>query len=177
MSEKRHGLHAFFFDHVLAKLLSLALAIVTVYLIEQEISDEVDWVEQSRRVRVVIEGQDGEMKAGEPRVVLRPGPGVAVLRFEPATVKLRVRGPANKQAKFAVVANRVREYTRIYGELEEFLKKLKVPVVTHLRDSMNYVRCAERGIGIHEMAPYATTVDREQWKPLLRVTTAARLRS
>ena len=73
---------------------------------------------------------------------------------------------ANKQAKFAVVANRVREHTRIYGELEAFLKKLKVPVLTHLRDSMNYVRCAERGIGIHELAPYASQVDREQWKPI-----------
>ena len=74
---------------------------------------------------------------------------------------------ANKQAKFAVVANRVREHTRIYGELEAFLKKLKVPVLTHLRDGMNYVRCAERGIGVHELAPYASSVDREQWKPIV----------
>ena len=74
---------------------------------------------------------------------------------------------ANKQAKFAVVANRVREHTRIYSELEAFLKKLKVPVLTHLRDSMNYVRCAERGIGVHELAPYASATDREQWKPIV----------
>ncbi|MEM7208750.1 MAG: AAA family ATPase [Pseudomonadota bacterium] len=74
---------------------------------------------------------------------------------------------SKKQAKFAVVANRVREHTKIYGELEAFLKKLKVPVLTHLRDSMNYVRCAERGIGVHELAPYASAVDREQWKPIV----------
>ncbi len=74
---------------------------------------------------------------------------------------------AKKQAKFAVVANRARSYTRIYSELEVFLKKLKVPVLTSLRDSMNYVRSAERGIGVHEMALYETRVDREQWKPII----------
>lgn len=73
----------------------------------------------------------------------------------------------NKQAKYAVVANKAREYTVIYAELEDFLKKQKVPVVTTLRDSMNYVRAAERGLGIFELAPYATVMDRDQWKPLI----------
>ena len=82
----------------------------------------------------------------------------------------------NKQAKYCVVANRVREYTRIYGELEEFLKKLRVPVITHLRDSMNYVRAAERGLGIFELAPYATNLDREQWQPLLKWLNSKRSR-
>lgn len=74
---------------------------------------------------------------------------------------------ANKQAKFAIVANRARTYTRIYSELEGFLKKLRVPVLTSLRDSMNYVRCAERGIGIHELPPYESNTDREQWNPII----------
>jgi len=74
---------------------------------------------------------------------------------------------ANKQIKVALVANKARQYTNIYHELEAFLKRQRVPVAATLRDSMNYVRSAERGIGIFEMAPYATAVDREQWKPLL----------
>ena len=73
-----------------------------------------------------------------------------------------------KQAKIALIANRVKENTNIYGELEDFLKKRRIPVLTHLRESMNYVRAAEAGLGIHEMAPYATRVDREQWEPLVR---------
>jgi chromosome partitioning protein len=77
------------------------------------------------------------------------------------------RKVANKQAKFAVVVNRARIYTRIYGELEVFLKKLRVPLLTSLRDSMNYVRCAQRGIGIHELPPYESNTDREQWKPIV----------
>ena len=73
-----------------------------------------------------------------------------------------------KQAKIALVANRVREYTTIYHELEDFLHHLKVPVLTHLRDNMNYIRAAERGLGVFEMAPYATQVDREQWEPIIK---------
>ena len=76
---------------------------------------------------------------------------------------------AAKQARVALVANRVREYTNIWQELEHFLDHVKgVPVLTHLRDSMNYIRAAERGLGIFELAPYATQVDREQWGPVLK---------
>lgn len=83
---------------------------------------------------------------------------------------------AAKQARFGVVANRVREHTRIWGELEEFLRKLKVPLLTHLRDNMNYVRAAERGLGIFELAPYASATDREQWQPIIRWLNSKRSR-
>lgn len=75
---------------------------------------------------------------------------------------------AGRQAKFAMIANRAREYTNVYQDLEEFLRKLRVPVLTSLRDNMNYIRAAERGLGIFEIAPYATAIDREQWKPITR---------
>lgn len=75
---------------------------------------------------------------------------------------------AGRQAKFGVIANRAREYTNVYQDLEDFLRKLRVPVLTSLRDNMNYIRAAERGLGIFEMAPYATAIDREQWKPVIR---------
>ena len=74
---------------------------------------------------------------------------------------------ANKQAKIALVANRVREFTNIYHELEGFLGHFKVPVLTHLRDNMNYIRAAERGLGVFELGPAATQVEREQWKPII----------
>ena len=83
---------------------------------------------------------------------------------------------AGKQAKYGVIANRAREYTNIYHELEHFLRQLRVPVLTHLRDSMNYIRAAERGLGIFEMAPYATATDREQWKPVIRWLNSKRSR-
>ena len=75
----------------------------------------------------------------------------------------------SREAKFGVIANRAREHTNVYGDLDHFLRrKARVPVLTSLRDNMNYVRAAERGLGVFELAPYASTADREQWKPVVR---------
>lgn len=82
----------------------------------------------------------------------------------------------SKQARFGVIANRVRGHTNIAHELDAFLRGLKVRVLTELRDNMNYVRAAERGIGIHELAPYATATDREQWQPIIRWLNSKRSR-
>ena len=75
---------------------------------------------------------------------------------------------SQKKAKVALVANRAREITNIAWELEEFLSKQKIPYLTMLRDNQNYVRAAERGLGIFEMGPAATAVDREQWQPIIK---------
>lgn len=83
----------------------------------------------------------------------------------------RLRGNrriAAHQARFALLPNRVREHTRVAGELDDFLRKRKVKTLSHLRDNMNYLRAAERGIGIFELAPYLTATDRAQWQPVLR---------
>ena len=51
---------------------------------------------------------------------------------------------------------------------EEFLSKQKIPFLTTLRDSQNYVRAADRGLGIFELGPAASAMDREQWQPILK---------
>ncbi|MGD8547773.1 MAG: ParA family protein [Thiohalophilus sp.] len=75
---------------------------------------------------------------------------------------------SRKETKVAVVANRVRENTLIYQSLQAFLKSLRIPFVTTLRDTQNYIRAEERGVGIFEMAPSQVWWDLEQWEPLLR---------
>jgi chromosome partitioning protein len=75
---------------------------------------------------------------------------------------------AQKKAKIALIANRAREITNISTELDEFLHKQKVPYLTLLRDSQNYVKAAERGLGIYDMGPAATAIDREQWTPIIK---------
>lgn len=100
MSEKGGFVRSLLFDHLLAKLLALALAVVTVYLIEQELSDEVDWVDPSRRLPVLL---PGETWTGDPlaaRIVLRPDPGVLVTNCEPRALKVRLQGPANRKDDF-----------------------------------------------------------------------------
>lgn len=82
----------------------------------------------------------------------------------------------SRQARYGVIANRAREHTNIFHELDDFLRQLRVPVLTQLRDSMNYIRAAERGLGVFEVAPYQTAIDREQWKPVVRWLNSKRSR-
>lgn len=75
---------------------------------------------------------------------------------------------SRNQTKLAVVANRVRENTLIYDKLHRFLKRLDIPFIATLRDTQNYIRAAERGLGIFEMAPSAVEQDLEQWRSITR---------
>ena len=72
------------------------------------------------------------------------------------------------QKPLAVVANRARTNTVIYDQLKSFLQSLKLPFVTSLRDSQNYIHASAQGIGIFEMDPVMVARDIEQWQPLLR---------
>lgn len=69
--------------------------------------------------------------------------------------------------RIAVIANRVRKHTLIYQSLMRFLASLNIPIVATFRDSQNYIRAAELGVGIHEMKPYLVREDVEQWGPLV----------
>ena len=73
-----------------------------------------------------------------------------------------------RAAPVGLVANRVRENTLIYYNLEAFLAQMKIPLITHLRDAQNYIRAAAAGYGIFEMSPYQVDKDIEQWRPLIR---------
>jgi chromosome partitioning protein len=75
---------------------------------------------------------------------------------------------SRKQTKIAVVANRVKENTLVFHKLEAFLNSLKIPFVATLRDSQNYIRAEERGLGIFELGPAAVEKDMEQWEPLIK---------
>ncbi len=80
----------------------------------------------------------------------------------------------NEKTKLAVVANRVRENTKIYRALTQYLKGLKIPFIGTLRDSQNYIRAMESGQSIHEFAPAATEIDRKQWAKIFRWLNSAK---
>jgi chromosome partitioning protein len=69
--------------------------------------------------------------------------------------------------RIGVVANRVRKNTLMFHALMRFLEKLDIPVIATIRDSQNYVRAAEQGVGIHEMKGYVVKEDIAQWQTLL----------
>jgi chromosome partitioning protein len=69
--------------------------------------------------------------------------------------------------RLAVVANRSRERTLMFGQLQRFLNSLKIPYLTALRDSQLYVHAAGEGKGIMELdAPRALSHQRD-WQRIV----------
>jgi len=76
---------------------------------------------------------------------------------------------SRKEARVALVANRCREHYNIYHQLDNYLRKVrKAPFITALRETQNYVRAAERGLGVFELPPYLVRKDLDQWDPIIR---------
>ena len=71
-----------------------------------------------------------------------------------------------KEAKIGVVANRVRENTLIFEELDNYLTAARVPYLAALRDAQNYIRAYTRGLGIFELPEYLAWPDWDEWEPL-----------
>lgn len=76
----------------------------------------------------------------------------------------RIRAGA---VRVALVANRARENTVMFLDLERFLLRAEFPFIARLRDSQNYIRAAEHGLGIHELRGSGARKDRDQWLSLL----------
>jgi len=79
---------------------------------------------------------------------------------------LEIGKVSRKQARLGLIANRVREYTLIYEELDQYLSKLKVPYLGCLREAQNYVRAYSRGMGVLELPEYLAAPDWKQWEPI-----------
>ena len=74
-----------------------------------------------------------------------------------------------EQARLAVIANRVRENTLLFEELNKYLGKLKgVAYPGVLRQSTNYLRAVQRGMGVFELPEYLASPDWEQWAPITK---------
>jgi chromosome partitioning protein len=81
---------------------------------------------------------------------------------------LHVHGGIRKGDKrLGVVASRARRDTLAYKGLLRFLAVLDVPVVADIRDSQNYVRCAEAGIGVTELPQAQRAPDVPAWEQIV----------
>ena len=65
-----------------------------------------------------------------------------------------------------LVGMRVDERTLAADRLREYLEGLEVPVLTHLRDTQNYVHLAAGGLSMFDVAPSRVEKDLEQGLPL-----------
>jgi hypothetical protein len=106
--------------------------------------------------------------------------GVAVIvPILPSPIDMRAATPfireildngrvSRKETRVALVANRCRENTNVYHQLEEYLTRVrKAPFISVLRETQNYNRAAEQGLGIFELAPYLVNRDLELWQPVI----------
>ena len=73
----------------------------------------------------------------------------------------------SRNIRLAVVANRVRRASPVYQPLERFLNSLGLPFLARLADSEVFVQAAESGMGIFEMDPATSGVEREQFMPIV----------
>ena len=71
------------------------------------------------------------------------------------------------KAIMGVVANRTQRNYQSYKSLTKFLKSVDVPFAGVLRNSQNYIKAADTGVGIFEMPLAEVKVDMKEWEPLL----------
>ena len=67
------------------------------------------------------------------------------------------------RTRIGIVANRTKKNTLAFQSLQRFLNTLSIPVVARLRDTQNYVRAIEEGMGIHELKNQPIYVDKMHW--------------
>lgn len=77
--------------------------------------------------------------------------------------KVRARG-----VRMGVVANRIGRKSEVYQKLEKFLASLNIPFLARFHDNLDYLRAAERGMGICELRSKDNRYELSQWKNLIR---------
>lgn len=81
---------------------------------------------------------------------------------------------ARNRVRLGTIINRARENSPARVILEDYLRHVRLeggrrlPFVGVLRASQNYIKAAERGLGVSELAPSAVRHDLELWQPILR---------
>lgn len=74
---------------------------------------------------------------------------------------------SDSTAIMGVVANRAQKNYQSYKSLVTFLKAVDVPFAGVLRNSQNYIKAADTGVGIFEMPLSEVKADMKEWEPLL----------
>ncbi len=132
-----------------------------------------------RSAEYVIYDTPAAVHGKELGILLRRAQSI-VIPILPSPIDMRAATPfiqkvldngrvSRKECRVALIANRCRENTNVYHQLEGFLRKVrKAPFISVLRETQNYNKAAERGLGIFELAPYLINRDRDQWEPIIK---------
>lgn len=80
---------------------------------------------------------------------------------------LEEKSVRKQHAFIGIVGMRVDGRTRAAAQLERFLQDTKLPVLSYLRDTQNYVQAAAHGMTIFDLSVSRSAQDREQWAPII----------
>lgn len=72
-----------------------------------------------------------------------------------------------KNIRLCIVCNRVKPNTLAFHALERFLNALEIPVIARLRETQNYNKASECGLGIHELGSKTSGKDIEDWRQIV----------
>jgi chromosome partitioning protein len=111
---------------------------------------------------------------------------VVIIPVMPSAIDMRVAArfiadivgkvkAANSDVIMGVVANRTQKNYQSYAALTKFLKALDVPFVGALRNSQNYIKAADSGVGIFEVPLSAAKQDMQEWEPIINWVEGKRL--
>lgn len=73
----------------------------------------------------------------------------------------------SKNIRLCIVCNRVKPNTLAFRALERFLEAMKIPVIASLRETQNYIKAADAGLGILELGSKADAKDINSWNKIL----------
>jgi chromosome partitioning protein len=71
------------------------------------------------------------------------------------------------KVNIAVIANRTRRGSKSFNLLYQFLTSSGVPYIGTLRDTQNYAKAAQSGLGIHELQTAGVEKDITQWQSII----------
>ena len=72
-----------------------------------------------------------------------------------------------KRTRLCIICNRVKPHTLAFRALERFLQAMDIPVIGRLRETQDYIKASDAGLGIHEMSANNAKKDQYAWQQII----------
>ena len=70
--------------------------------------------------------------------------------------------------RLCIVCNRVKSNTLSFQALQRFLDRMNITVIARIRETQNYVKAADEGLGVHEIKSRTNAKDIEDWQEVIQ---------
>ncbi len=72
-----------------------------------------------------------------------------------------------KRTRLCIICNRVKSNTLSFRALERFLEAMDIPVIGRLRETQDYIKASDSGLGVHELHCRGDNKDRQAWRQII----------